>query len=133
MTKYLPKTRSHWSVPGFCLVALAVAVFVWGLAYKLSLYDPPQASSHRMVAAKLLSNRERPATAKVEFQDALNASSLTASQVAVSTFLALFLPLLLADKARHSWTMFRVASSRKRPCFADIPHHFFRPPPPRLR
>lgn len=133
MTKYLPKTRSHWSVLGFCLVTLAVAVFVWGLSYKLSLYDPPQASSHRMVAAKLLSNRERPATAKVEFQDALNASSLTASQVAVSTLLALFLPLLLVDQARHSWTMFRVANSRKRPCFADIPHHFFRPPPPSLR
>jgi hypothetical protein len=86
-----------------------------------------------MVAAKLLSNRERPATANVEFQDALNASSLTASQVAISTLLALFLPLLFADKARHSWTMLRVASSRKRPCFADIPHHFFRPPPPSLR
>jgi len=132
MMKLLPKTRHHWSIPGFCLVALAVAVFVWGLSYKLSLYDPPQASSHRMVAAKLLSNRERPATAKVEFQEALDAGSLRTSLVAVCALLPLLLPLLLAEKAQHSWTLLREPSHRKRPYFADIPQYYFRPPP-RLR
>lgn len=129
MMKRLPKTECHWSFLGCCLVALAAAVFVWGISYKLSLYDPPQASSHGMVAAKLLSNRERPATAKVEFQEGLNVGALRASLVAACALLPLFLPLLLTQKAQHSWTLCRAANSRERPCFADIPHYFFRPPP----
>jgi hypothetical protein len=127
MMKHFPETRRQWSILGFCLVAFAV--FVWGLAYKLSLYDPPQAASHQMVAAKLLSNRERPETARAEFQEASNTGQLTTSLLTVCALLPLFLPLLLADKAQPSWTLLRAANSRKRPCFADIPHHFFRPPP----
>jgi hypothetical protein len=124
MMKHFPETRRQWSVLGFSLVALALAVFVWGLNYKLSLYDPPQASSHHMVAAKLLSNRERLTTAKIEFQEASNAALL----LAVCALL-LFVPLLLAGKAQPSWTLLRMANSRKRPGFADIPQYFFRPPP----
>ena len=40
-------------------LALTVSVFAWGLGYKLSLYDPPQSSSHLMPAAKLLSKNEQ--------------------------------------------------------------------------
>src|SRR5665213_1304173 len=40
-------------------VLLGCSVFLWGLQYKLSLYDPPQASSHSVPTAKLLSNNER--------------------------------------------------------------------------
>jgi len=112
-----------------CLVALAVAVIVWGLTYKLSLYDPPQASSHRMVAAKLLSNRERPKSAKVEFQEAPTTASHTASMLAFCALLPLCLPMLLGGKAQPSWTLLRAANSRKRPGFVNIPHYFFRPPP----
>jgi hypothetical protein len=36
-----------------------LAVFSWGLQYKLSLYDPPQAVSHTMPEAKLLNKDER--------------------------------------------------------------------------
>jgi hypothetical protein len=125
MMKHIPETRRQWSVLGFCLIALALAVFVWGLSYKLSLYDPPQASSHRMVAAKLLSNRERPETAKGEFQQASTAPSVFAD----CAFPLLFLPLLPAGKARPVWTLLRRANSRKRLGFVLIPHYFFRPPP----
>lgn len=43
----------------FLLLGLSVAVFAWGLKYKLSLYDPPQSISHSIPAAKLLSKDER--------------------------------------------------------------------------
>jgi hypothetical protein len=43
----------------FGLALLGLCVFAWGLKYKLSLYDAPQAVSHHMAAAKLLSGKER--------------------------------------------------------------------------
>ncbi len=39
-------------------LGLAICVFTWGLQYKLSLYDPPQAISHQIPEAKLLANDE---------------------------------------------------------------------------
>ena len=39
-------------------LSLALCVFAWGLQYKLSLYDPPQAASHQVPQAKLLSKNE---------------------------------------------------------------------------
>jgi len=38
---------------------LALCVFLWGLQYKLSLYDPPQTDSHHVPMAKLLSKNEQ--------------------------------------------------------------------------
>ena len=43
----------------FALLGLALCVFSWGLQYKLSLYDPPQALSHEIPSAKLLSKEEQ--------------------------------------------------------------------------
>lgn len=40
-------------------LALALAVIGWGTGYKLSLYDAPNAVSHQMPHAKLLSKNER--------------------------------------------------------------------------
>jgi hypothetical protein len=45
-------------------VLLGVAVFVWGLGYKLSLYDLPGSPSTHMAQAKLLSQKERPPAAR---------------------------------------------------------------------
>jgi len=44
-------------------IGLAFCVFMWGLQYKLSLYDPPQAVSHQAPHAKLLTNEEQARTA----------------------------------------------------------------------
>jgi hypothetical protein len=41
---------------------LAFCVFAWGLQYKLSLYDPPQAASHQIPKAKLLSKDQQSKT-----------------------------------------------------------------------
>ena len=42
----------------FLFLGLALFVFVWGLQYKVSLYDPPQSQSRTIPAAKLLSENE---------------------------------------------------------------------------
>jgi hypothetical protein len=49
-------TSRFW---GILFAALALCVFIWGLQYKLSLYDPPQAASHHVPMAKLLSKSEQ--------------------------------------------------------------------------
>ncbi len=52
----------------FAILFLAFTVFGWGTGYKLSLYDPPGSPSTIIPAAKLLSQKERPSTAKVAAQ-----------------------------------------------------------------
>ena len=42
------------------LVTLGMCVFLWGLGYKLSLYDLHQPSIHRIPVAKLMSRNEDP-------------------------------------------------------------------------
>ncbi|HEY0784284.1 MAG TPA: hypothetical protein VGD62_00335 [Acidobacteriaceae bacterium] len=44
---------------GILVMLLGLAVFGWGLHYKLSLYQPPTASSARQPAARLLSEQQR--------------------------------------------------------------------------
>jgi hypothetical protein len=44
---------------GLLFTLLACCVFLWGFQYKLSLYDPPQAASHHVPMAKLLSKNEQ--------------------------------------------------------------------------
>jgi hypothetical protein len=46
-------------VPG--LLLLCMAIFGWGLQYKLSLYQGSKSISHLTPVAKLLSQKERPA------------------------------------------------------------------------
>jgi hypothetical protein len=50
---------------GLLFTALACCVFLWGLEYKLSLYFPPQAASHHVPMAKLLSKSEQSNTEEI--------------------------------------------------------------------
>ena len=43
-------------------VTSAICLIIWGSEYKLSLYDPPQAASHQLPQAKLLSKNEQAST-----------------------------------------------------------------------
>jgi hypothetical protein len=45
-------------------IVLATCVFLWGLQYKLSLYEPPQSPSHSVPVAKLLSRNELSSTSE---------------------------------------------------------------------
>jgi hypothetical protein len=79
-------TRRKFSeLMALALVLLGLAVFFWGLGYKLSLYDLPGSPSTHMAQAKLLSQRERPPAAQ-----GLEQFSTKAPQVAV-VVIAVFL------------------------------------------
>jgi hypothetical protein len=54
--------QTKWSRFALGFLGLAFSVFLWGLQYKLSLYDPPQAASHKIPTAKLLSKDEQRST-----------------------------------------------------------------------
>ena len=60
--------RRASAVTVFAILFLAFTVFGWGTGYKLSLYDLPGSPSTIIPAAKLLSQKERPSTAKVAAQ-----------------------------------------------------------------
>ncbi len=45
-------------------IVLAACVFLWGLQYKLSLYEPAQSPSHNIPMAKLLSRNELSSTSE---------------------------------------------------------------------
>jgi hypothetical protein len=53
------RRRAVLLVPG--LLMLCMAIFGWGLQYKLSLYQGSKSISHLTPVAKLLSQKERPA------------------------------------------------------------------------
>jgi hypothetical protein len=64
---------------------LGFAVFFWGLGYKLSLYDLPGSPSTHIAQAKLLSQKERPASIKAV--NLVSPIELTFSRIVFSVFL----------------------------------------------
>ena len=124
------KSRSFDLFGILAFLGLAFCVFTWGLQYKLSLYDPPQASSHQIPKAKLLSRDEQSSIA----ESPLLVRTKTATKViytvptAVIMIQLLFLSILnpLASgqreqRANRSWHLHR----------AVLKTTFVRPPPAR--
>jgi hypothetical protein len=58
------KNRPFSRIGGVAFIGLAFCVFMWGLQYKLSLYDSPEAASHHIPKAKLLSKNEQSSSAE---------------------------------------------------------------------
>ncbi len=61
------KNRPRWLTINpltFCLLGLALAVFLWGLEYKVSLYHPHAKHSARMAVAKLWVGPRKPVSAR---------------------------------------------------------------------
>ena len=77
-----------------------------------------------MIAAKLLSNRERPADTVVKVERAT-----TPSLVVLCVALTFFANLLLDPKRQSRWTLQRAQNSQRRPIPIATPQKFFRPPP----
>lgn len=120
------RSRKGLRILAFGLVLLGVCVFAWGLKYKLSLYDPPQAVSHEMPAAKLLTGREQAATPVVN----LHQAAWPETPVILSSLALVFLVLLRAMvwPPSSEWAPgFRGA--RRAPEFAAIIVRFNLPPP----
>jgi hypothetical protein len=111
---------SQWMI--VTIAMLTFAIFSWGVRYKVSLYNP---GAH-MSAAKLLSQRERPATSE---------SARLAADPAVNlepvTFFALAMGVMLA----WLWSLKPVFSPRTVHHRSRLPKQpgqtffFFRPPP----
>ena len=121
-------TRSFDLLGMLAFLGLSVCVFTWGLQYKLSLYDPPQAASHQIPQAKLLSRNEQSGSTG----SPLVVQSKTSTRVSYSVPTAVFFVLLLAlsilnpqtsgqreERASRSWHLHRGLSNI----------FFVRPPP----
>ena len=130
MTKHiLSKSRPFCLLGTFMVWGLAFAVVVWGVQYKLSLYDPPQAPSHQIPPAKLLGGDQQ-----ADASDSPSASRAKASARAMRTaHTTMFLSFLLAvslltppvsglkeQKVSRSWRLRRNAF---------LSALFVRPPP----
>jgi hypothetical protein len=113
----------------FFLVGLAIAVFAWGLQYKLSLYDPPQAISHRIPEAKLLSRNEETHETKRPVLDVSRGPAERTQRVLSRIFLLISLALNLL-RSRISIERKRDAQlSKNSGRHACLDAFFFRPPP----
>jgi hypothetical protein len=97
-------TRSFSILGIVASLVLAFCVFAWGLQYKLSLYDPPQAASHKIPQAKLLSRNERAGVAESPLVVRTKSSttvSYTVPTAAVFFFLLLTHNILKLQKSRQ--------------------------------
>jgi len=104
------------------IVMLAFAVFSWGVRYKLSLYNP---AAH-VSAAKLLSQRERPATVEAAKLAADPLPELAPIALFASLLNAVLIGLLALQPAlllRDMWQQARISRKPSQNFF------FFRPPP----
>lgn len=119
-----PKHARKWNIFALSILALAIAVFAWGLKYKLSLYESATPPAHPMMVAKLLSNRERPADTAVQIERATTpflTVFLTAFALA-----ACFQP----DREHQSrWTLQCTINPQRRPVPQATRQILFRPPP----
>jgi hypothetical protein len=119
--------RRASAVTVFAILFLAFTVFGWGTGYKLSLYDPPGSPSTIIPAAKLLSQKERPSTAKVPTQllPATPAQEVTKYYPAIVLVALMFsLRLLLSTWVRVTTDHDLLAQRSAHSSFFS-----FRPPP----
>ena len=108
----------------FGLLVLSMAVFGWGLQYKLSLYQGKSSIAHLTPEAKLLSQKERPLVGQVQ-------STRPAEPPAFPVFPALLMVTLAVSLCHAAVRYIRTGSTEKSraPLPACIHAIFFRPPP----
>lgn len=108
-------------------IGLALCVFSWGLQYKLSLYNPPNASFHRVPKATLLSKNEQStiyeesASSKTKLLvKILRGETYRGLLILIAAFV-LGLPIVIQNQrwANASWRIRRVT----------LDAFFVRPPP----
>jgi hypothetical protein len=106
---------------------LALCVFLWGLEYKMSLYEPPHATSRQLPEAKLLSENEQPDRSA----DAARAQGSLRTAAAFPFSLLLFALSLFAMSAAR-FTHRAAAAPEFRRLYRALLRSFFVRPPPRL-
>lgn len=123
---HLTHSSRKWNILALCILGLAVAVFAWGLRYKISLYKTAPVAAHHVASAKLLSNRERPANMIVEIERAT--TPVVVPTVFCAT-LVLFAGLLLDPRQQSRWAFQRELNWQRRPLPQALRPLYFRPPP----
>lgn len=126
---WLRKKESYFPRLAFAFLGLALSVFSWGLQYKLSLYDPPQAISHQMPEAKLLSQEERPTQAEHPLLDALRNRTIKIQCVLSGIFLLISLAFNLCRAHRRAARVPVTRTPLHLRRFICLDAFFFRPPP----
>jgi hypothetical protein len=119
------------------VLLIGIAVFGWGLYYKLSLYQAPQSVTHLAPHAKLLSQKERAAmpygTLADGSVDAQWTSDQWASQIRPTADFPVALLWLAASMLVASVACSRAMTSGAQPFWvhsrACCSYFFFRPPP----
>jgi hypothetical protein len=108
----------------FGLLTLSMAIFGWGLQYKLSLYQAKSSIAHLTPEAKLLSQKERPLVGQVQ-------STRPVEPPAFPVFPALLMVTLAASLCQAVTRYVRIGSVEKSraPLPACVRAIFFRPPP----
>jgi hypothetical protein len=129
MMSLRPTIWSRISRPSILFLGLALAVFAWGLQYKLSLYDPPQAASHEIPQAKLLSRHEQSGTS----ESPLITKTSVPDKMMQTALLGLLFALFLAWNMPRRLELFGKYSDTRQPVRppdqASLNAFFFRPPP----
>jgi hypothetical protein len=118
------KKRNFAFLLPISFLMLSMAVFGWGLQYKLSLYKAKNSITHLAPEAKLLSQKERPMALQPASERPTELPSLPKICLALVVALA---PGLFRSAARYG----RIGSTEKArapfpPCLESL---FFRPPP----
>ncbi len=108
----------------FALLMLSMAVFGWGLQYKLSLYKGKDSISHLAPEAKLLSQKERPAVGQAV---GARPAVLPAFPLLPALLILALAPSLSQAAARYARTGSTEGSrALLPPCLQAV---FLRPPP----
>lgn len=118
------KSTRHLNILVLISLGLAVSVFAWGLHYKLSLYKTATHSVHHVAAARLLSNRERPADTVVQIERAT-----TPTVVVFCIIFSLFASILLEPRLQSIWLLQRANDPQRRPDPRAMRRLYSRPPP----
>ncbi|MGC2162092.1 MAG: hypothetical protein WA634_09310, partial [Silvibacterium sp.] len=92
------KNTRTWNILVLSILGLAIAVFAWGLRYKLSLYESVPPVMHHATSAKLLSNRERPVDIALRVERAT-----TPAVIVLCVTFTLFAGLLLDPRLESHW------------------------------
>ncbi|MGC1359703.1 MAG: hypothetical protein WA419_15720 [Silvibacterium sp.] len=102
---------------------LAISVLTWGTEYKASLYQKNKVAGHSVLVAKLLSERERPASVN------LNPGAPSAPQLVATSLWLFVIPMLGCEAGFPRRAMSRDRSSPPDLLESSLSFFFFRPPP----
>jgi hypothetical protein len=110
-------------------LGLTLAVFIWGLQYKLSLYNAPHDASRQIPQAKLLSRNEQAMEPDSPLTSAAKAALRPISVVLPAVLQFFWVRLNLFREAACAGDGPDGSRPQRVRLFASLSAFFFRPPP----